>query len=42
MKRDLEPVVTDEKEVVRALLYLGKAGVSRPHDVKRKDVPEDF
>ena len=41
---DLEPVVTDEEEVVRALWYLGKVGITDPRgvDVETKDVTEDF
>jgi len=42
VKGDLEPVVTDEEEVVRALWYLGKVGVTDLRDVETKDVAEDF
>ena len=42
VKCDLEPVVTNEEEVVRALWYLGKVGVTDPRDAEIKDVPEDF
>ena len=36
--------MTDEEEVVRALWYLGKVGVTDPRsvDVETKDVSEDF
>ena len=36
------PVVADEEEVVRALCYLGKVGVTNFRDVETKDVTEDF
>jgi hypothetical protein len=38
----LEPVVTDEEEVVRVLWYPGKVGVTDLRDVETKDVPEDL
>jgi hypothetical protein len=38
----LEPVVTDEEEVVRVLWYLGEVGVTDLRDVETKDVPENL
>ena len=35
-------MVTDEEEVVRASLYLGKVGVTDLRDVETEDVTEDF
>ena len=40
---DFEPVVTNEEEVVRALLYPGELGVTElRRDVETEDVSEDF
>jgi len=40
----LEPMMTDEEEVVRALWYLGKVGITDPRgvDVETKDVTDNF
>ena len=35
-------MATDEEEVVRALWYLGKVGVTDPRGVETKDVTEDL
>ena len=35
-------MVTDEEEVVRALLYLGKVGVTDLRDIGTKDMTEDL
>jgi hypothetical protein len=40
---DFEPVVTNEEEVVRVLLYSGELGVTEfCSDVETEDVPKDF
>jgi len=42
MKGDLQPVVADEEEVVRALRYIGKVGATDLRGVETKDMTEDF
>ena len=42
MKGDLEPVMADEEEVARVLLYLGKVGATDRRDSETKDMSEDF